>query len=258
MYDLYFHKSPSPYKIAMFFEEAGLDYRTILVNVGRGEQFKEEFVAISPNSKVPVICDSVPVGGGAPLFLFESDAILLYLAEKENKLLPAEPRQRSELLAWLFWQAACQGPMCGQSVHFNMFAPENDYARHRYLTEAKRLFRVLDHRLKDREFVVGDEYSIVDIACYPWTEVTGRLVVGIESLDDFPHLRRWSDAVAARPATQRGIQRLRDDEEANQERGRLSLEEFATNMFGHDRERAKAAAASARPILTKAGVHFSG
>lgn len=251
MYDLYFHKSPNTYKISMFFEEAGVQYRTHVVHVGAGEQFTPEFVAISPNSKVPVIRDPEPLGGGEPILVFESGAILLYLAEKLDVMIPHDAHGRAEVLKWLFWQAASFGPMMGQCAHFNMFSPETTYAHARYSREARRLYKVLDQRLASHEFVGGSEYSIADIACYPWTEERPRVCAGLDSIDEYPNIARWSAAVMARPATQRGYQRLREDEEAG-----ASLEEFAMNMFGHSPEQARRSAESARATLERVALQF--
>lgn len=252
MYDLYFHKSPNTYKISMFFEEAEVEYRTHVVHVGAGEQFTPEFVAISPNSKVPVIRDHAPLGGGDPIVVFESGAILLYLADKLNLLIPNDPHGRAEVLKWLFWQVASFGPMMGQCAHFQMFSPETTYARERYLREALRLYTVLDRRLEECEFVGGSDYSIADIACFPWTEERARTCAGIETLDNFPNIARWSAAVTSRSATQRGYDRLRKDEQVG-----ASLEQFAMNMFGHSPEQARQSAASARATLERVALQFS-
>src|SRR6185503_19487219 len=168
MLDLYFWTTPNGYKIAIALAEMNLPHRVVPVNLGKGEQFKPEYLAISPNNKMPALVDDDPKGGGAPISVFESGAILLYLAEKAGQFLPSDLRGRFEVMQWLFWQMAGLGPMAGQNGHFNVFAPEKiPYAIERYTKETNRLYGVLDKRLADREFVAG-AYSIADIACYPW------------------------------------------------------------------------------------------
>ncbi|TJY58317.1 thiol:disulfide oxidoreductase [Sinimarinibacterium sp. CAU 1509] len=200
MIDLYYWTTPNGHKITMFLEETGLEYRIVPVRIGRGEQFTPEFLAIAPNNRIPAIVDHAPADGGAPLSLFESGAILQYLAEKTGQFLPTEIRARAETLQWLFWQMAGLGPMAGQNHHFKKYAAEKiPYAIDRYVKETNRLYGVLNKRLADREFVSG-EYSIADMASYPWIvphEAQGQ------SLDDFPHLKRWFNTIAERPATQR-------------------------------------------------------
>ena len=200
MIDLFHWPTPNGHKITIFLEEAGLPYRLHPVDIGKGDQFKPEFLAIAPNNRIPAIVDQAPADGGAPVSLFESGAILLYLAEKTGKFLPADLRGRAEVLQWLFWQMGGLGPMAGQNGHFNIYAPEKlPYAMERYTKETARLYGVLNKRLADREFVAGS-YSIADIASYPW-------IVPHQShkqdLNAFPHLKRWFDAIAARPAVQR-------------------------------------------------------
>ncbi|HEY0468871.1 MAG TPA: glutathione binding-like protein, partial [Polyangiaceae bacterium] len=185
-------------------EETGLAYRVLPVNIGKGDQFKPEFLQIAPNNRIPAIVDQQPLDSGAPISVFESGAILLYLADKTGQLIPKDLRGRTEALEWLFWQMAGLGPMAGQNGHFNHAAPEKlPYAISRYERETARLFAVLDKRLKDRDFVAGagrGEYSIADIASYPWTRNYARLNQDIEQ---FPNLKRWQDVIAARPATER-------------------------------------------------------
>jgi GST-like protein len=203
MIDLYFWTTPNGYKISVALEEMQLPYRIHPVNIGKGEQFKPEFLKISPNNRIPAIVDNEPEGGGPPVSLFESGAILLYLAEKTGKFIPADLRGRAEVLQWLFWQMAGLGPMAGQNGHFNVYAPEKiPYAIERYTKETNRLYGVLNTRLKDREFVAG-AYSIADMACYPW--IRPHRSHG-QNLDDFPHLKRWFDAVAARPAVRKAYE----------------------------------------------------
>jgi len=196
--DLYFAPTPNGLKARLFLEEAELPYRVIPVQLSKGEQFKPEFAAISPNNKIPAIVDHAPIGGDAPLPVFESGAILLYLAEKIGRFLPAASRDRIDVLQWLFWQVGGLGPMAGQIGHFNVFAPEPvPYAIERYTREVHRLYGVLDRRLAAREFIAG-EYSIADIACYPW--IVPHAGHG-QDFGDFPHLARWFETIAARPAT---------------------------------------------------------
>jgi GST-like protein len=205
--DLYFWATPNGLKVKLFLEEAGLPYRTVPVNIGKGEQFKPEFLAISPNNKIPAIVDHEPAGGGAPISLFESGAILLYLAEKTGRFIPADLRGRVEVLQWLLWQVAGLGPMAGQTGHFKVYAPEKvPYAIERYTKEVNRLYGVLNKRLADREFVAG-AYSIADIACYPW--IVPHKAHG-QNLDDFSHLQRWFETVRARPATIKSYEGVED------------------------------------------------
>jgi GST-like protein len=188
----------------MFLEETGLDYTIQPIDIGKGDQFDPAFLKIAPNNRMPVIVDHNPADSGAPLSVFESGAILLYLAEKTRQFIPAELRGRVEVLQWLFWQMGGLGPMAGQNHHFVQYAPENlPYAIERYVNETNRLYGVLDKRLADRPFVAGDGYSIADMASYPW-------IVGHEKqqqkLEDFPHLERWFRTIEARPATVRAYE----------------------------------------------------
>jgi len=199
MIELYFWPTPNGLKVKLFLEEAQLPYRLVLVNLGKGEQLAPAFLAIAPNNRIPAIVDREPADGGPPLPLFESGAILWYLAEKTGRFLP-RGRARMEVLAWLFWQMAGLGPMAGQNGHFRAYAPRPiPYAIERYTRETHRLYGVLDQRLARREFIAG-EYSIADMACYPW--IVPHAAHG-QDLDEFPHLRRWFEAIRARPATVR-------------------------------------------------------
>ena len=200
MIDLYFWPTPNGLKLKLFLEEAGLPYRAVPVDIGKGEQHRPEFRLVSPNGKIPALVDHDPPGGGAPLSLFESGAMLLYLAEKIRKFIPVDVRGRAEVLQWLFWQVGGLGPIAGQNGHFRVYAPtEIPYAVERYTKEVNRLYGVLDKRLADREFIAGN-YSIPDMACYPW--IVPYKPQG-QDLNDFPHLKRWFGRVAARPATLR-------------------------------------------------------
>lgn len=201
MIALHYWTTPNGHKITLFLEEAGLPYTIFPVNIGKDEQFKAEFLKIAPNNRIPAIVDHQPADGGAPLSLFESGAILLYLAEKTGQFIPQDLRGRQEVSQWLFWQMGGLGPMAGQNHHFNRFAREKiPYAIERYVNETARLYGVLDKRLADRQFVAGDEYSIADMAIYPWIVPH---TYQQQNLDDFPHLKRWFDSIAGREATQR-------------------------------------------------------
>jgi len=203
MIDLYFWATPNGRKLTIALEEFELPYQVFPVNMGRGEQFKPEFLAISPNNRIPAIVDHAPADGGAPISVFESGAILLYLADKTGKLIPRDVRSRTQVLEWLMWQMGGVGPMFGQVNHFVAYAPEKiPYAINRYVNEAKRLLRVLDKRLTGREFVAG-AYSIADIASYAWiASARDRL---IKDPFEYPNVVRWLDAIAARPAVVRGM-----------------------------------------------------
>jgi len=204
MIDLYYWPTPNGHKITLFLEECGLPYRIVPVDIGKGDQFKPDFLRISPNNKMPAIVDDDPADGGEPLGVFESGAILVYLAEKTGRLLPAEPRGRTEALQWLFWQVGGLGPMAGQTHYFLNYAKERvPHAIDRYVGETARLYGVLDRRLADREFVAGP-LSIADLAIYPW-------VVSHENqkqdLSDFPSVKRWYESMAARPSTIRAYEK---------------------------------------------------
>ena len=189
----------------MFLEESGLEHRVVPVNIGAGEQFRPAFLAISPNNRMPAIVDHAPAGGGAPLSGFESGAILLYLAEKTGHFIPADLRGRVQVLEWLFWQVGGLGPMAGQNHHFVQYAPEPiAYAIKRYVDETGRLYGVLNKHLAERVFVAGDDYTIADMAAYPWVVPHRRQQM---DLDNFPHLKRWYEAIQARPGTVRAYER---------------------------------------------------
>jgi len=200
MIDLHYWPTPNGHKVAMFLEETAMPYRIVPVNIGKGEQFKPEFLAISPNNRIPAIVDHRPLDGGPPISVFESGAILLYLADKSEQFIPSDIRGRTQVTEWLFWQVAGLGPMAGQNHHFSRYAPEKiPYAIDHYVKETNRLYGVLNKRLAGREFIAGD-YSIADMAAYPWVvphEAQGQ------NLCDFPHLKRWFETIEARPATVR-------------------------------------------------------
>lgn len=202
MIDVYGPPTPNVIKVLVALEEFGLPYRRVPLSLKDNEQFSPPFLAISPNNKVPAVVDHDPADGGEPLALFESGAILIYLAEKTGTLLPTELRARSTVLAWVMWQMAGQGPMLGQAGHFRNVAPDIiPYAIQRYTDEAARLYRVLDTRLEGREWI-ADDFSIADIICWPWTLF--RANHGI-TLDDYPHVARWFEAFRARPSVERAI-----------------------------------------------------
>ena len=197
MIEVYGGDSPNVIKVLVALQELGMAYQRKPLDIMRGEQFTDAYLAINPNSKIPGIVDHLPVDGGAPLALFESGAILIYLAEKGGALLPADPRPRGETIGWLMWQMAGQGPMLGQAGHFRNYAPEpNPYGVKRYGDEAARLYRVLDARLEARAFITGT-YSIADIACFPW--ILFRAHHGVD-LADHPNVARWFDSMIARPS----------------------------------------------------------
>jgi GST-like protein len=224
MIDLYFWTTPNGYKVLMFIEETGIEHRIVPINISAGEQFAPEFLKVSPNNRIPAIVDQAPAEGGAPISVFESGAILLYLAEKCGRFIPADLRGRVEVLQWLFWQMGGLGPMAGQNHHFALYAPEKiPYAIKRYVDETNRLYGVLDKRLADREFLAG-EYSIADMACYPWIVPWKRQG---QNLDDFPNIRRWFEAIRARAATLRAYERGKAINDT-----RVVTEEAAKVLFG--------------------------
>jgi GST-like protein len=205
MIDLYAWPTPNAYKVSIMLEETGLPYTVIPVNIMAGEQFEPSFLKISPNNRMPAIVDHDVVGG--PLSVFESGAILMYLAEKTGQFWPLEPHQRYQVAEWVMWQMAGLGPMLGQAGHFKMAAPEKiPYAVERYTNEAKRLFRVLDTQLEGKEFIAG-QYSIADMMSYPWSLSAERLEI---PLDEVPNVVRWQAAMAERPAVKRGMELLAD------------------------------------------------
>jgi GST-like protein len=201
MIDLYYWTTPNGHKVTLFLEEAGLPYKIHPINIGKGEQFEAGFLSIAPNNRIPAIIDREPEGGGEPVALFESGAILLYLADKIDRFIPGDVHGRAEVLQWLFWQMGGLGPMAGQNHHFSGYAPEKiPYAIDRYVRETARLYGVMDKRLVDRPFLAGETYSIADMASYPWIVPHERQG---QDLADFPHLKRWYDAIAGRSATKR-------------------------------------------------------
>jgi GST-like protein len=229
MIDVYYWTTPNGHKITMYLEETGLDYNVKPVNIGKGEQFEAAFLAISPNNKMPAIVDHAPTGGGKPINVFESGAILLYLAGKTGLLIPKDLRGQVECLEWLMWQMAGLGPMLGQNHHFSTYAPEKiPYAIDRYVKETSRLYAVLNKRLAGRDFILGKHYSIADIACYPWI-IPDRQG---QDMGEFPNLRRWHAAIKSRPATVRAYD---IQKRVNPNRNTLRTEEEKKILFGQDK-----------------------
>jgi GST-like protein len=226
MIDLYYWTTPNGHKITIFLEESGLAYRINPINIGKGEQFQPDFLRIAPNNRIPAIVDHDPAEPGAPVSVFESGAILLYLAEKTSRFIATDLRGRVETLQWLFWQMGGLGPMAGQNHHFVQYAPEKiPYAIERYVKETSRLYAVLDRRLAEREFIAGP-YSIADMAAYPWVVPWQRQG---QTLSDFPNLQRWFETVAERPAVKRAYARAA---EINSQP--VMSEEAKKVMFGQD------------------------
>lgn len=205
MIDLYYWPTPNGHKITLFLEEAGIPYTIKPVNIAKGEQFEPDFLKIAPNNRMPAIVDHAPAGGGEPISVFESGAILVYLADKYGQFIPQDPRGRVVCTEWLFWQMGGLGPMCGQNHHFNQYAPEKiPYAINRYVNETNRLYGVLNRQLEGRAFICGDVYTIADMASYPWIVPHERQG---QSLADFPNLKRWFDAIWGRPASKRAYEK---------------------------------------------------
>ena len=228
MIDLYYWTTPNGHKVSIFLEEAELDYEIHPINIGRGEQFAEEFLAIAPNNRIPAIVDRHPADGGQPLALFESGAILEYLADKSGKFLPRTGRERYTTLQWLYWQMGGLGPMAGQNHHFRNYAPQKiDYAIERYIRETSRLYGVLDKQLEDNDHVAGKEYSIADMAIYPWVKPYENQGQDIE---DFPNVQRWMGNIAARPAVERAYARA---EKINPKDGVEMDDEARKHLFEH-------------------------
>jgi len=229
MIDLYYWTTPNGHKITLFLEEASLEYAIKPINIGKGEQFDPAFLEISPNNRIPAIVDHAPADGGKPISVFESGAILLYLAGKTGKFIPKDLRGQVTTLEWLMWQMGGLGPMAGQNHHFTLYAPEKlPYAIDRYVKETSRLYAVLDKRLKGRDFIAGKQYTIADMAAYPWVipERQGQ------DMDDFPELKRWHAAIRARPATVRAYARAK---EVNPKPPQTRSEEERKVLFGQDR-----------------------
>lgn len=204
MIDLYYWPTPNGHKITIFLEEANIPYKIHPVNIGKDEQFEPSFLKISPNNKIPAIVDHAPAFGGGEFSLFESGAILWYLAEKAQKFIPEEKREKAIVSQWLFWQMGGLGPMLGQNHHFNQFAKEDiPYAKERYTNESARLYGVLNKQLEGKEFVTGDNYTIADMAIYPWVALHEMQK---QNIDDFPEVKRWINKIKERPAVKKAYQ----------------------------------------------------
>src|SRR6476619_2926460 len=226
MIDLYYWTTPNGHKITIFLEETGLPYKFFPINIGKGEQFAKDFLKFSPNNRIPAMIDHDPAGGGAPISVFESGAMLLYLADKTKKFIPQDLRGRTQVLEWLFWQMANLGPNSGQNNHFSNYATEKiQYAMDRYRNEVNRLYGVLDRRLADHEYMAG-EYSIADMATYPWIVPHERQG---QNIADFPHIKRWLDAIKARPAVERAYAKAK---EINPNMGGIRTAEERAILFG--------------------------
>ncbi len=238
MIDVHYWTTPNGHKITIFLEEAGLKYKIIPVNIGKGEQFKAEFLSVSPNNRIPAIVDHDPPGGGKPISVFESGAILLYLAEKTGKFIAKDIRGRVATLEWLFWQMGGLGPMSGQNNHFSNYAVDKiQYAMDRYRNEVNRLYGVMNKRLADHEYLAGD-YSIADMACYPWVVPWERQG---QKMADFPHLKRWLDAIAKRPAV---IKAYEWTPKVNPNQGGIRTAEERAILFGQTAQSVTAAASA--------------
>ena len=226
MIDLYYWTTPNGHKITIFLEETGTPYKIFPINIGKGEQFAKDFLQISPNNRIPAMVDHAPAGGGAPIPVFESGAMLLYLADKTGKLIPSDTRGRYDAIQWLFWQMGGLGPMSGQNNHFSQYANDKiPYAIDRYRNEVNRLYGVLNKKLAGRDFIAG-EYSIADMASYPWIVPHERQG---QNIADFPHIKRWLDAIKARPAVERAYAKAK---EVNPNMGGIRTAEERAILFG--------------------------
>ncbi len=205
MIDLYYWPTPNGKKVTILLEETGLPYKVVPLNIGRGDQFTDAFLKLNPNHRMPAIVDHEPLGGGAPMGIFESGAIMMYLAEKAGKFWPQTPREKYEVTEWVVWQMANQGPKLGECGHFRRLGDtqgDQSYAVRRFTDEANRLYGVLNNRLYDRRFIAGDEYTIADMIAYPWS--TAWKAQG-QDIEEFKYFKRWFEEVGARPAVQRGM-----------------------------------------------------
>ncbi|MGB6758246.1 MAG: glutathione binding-like protein [Xanthobacteraceae bacterium] len=238
MIDVHYWTTPNGHKVTIFLEEAGLKYKIIPINIGKGEQFKADFLTVSPNNRIPAIVDHDPPGGGKPISVFESGAILVYLAEKTGKFIPEDIRGRVAALEWLFWQMGGLGPMSGQNNHFSNYATDKiQYAMDRYRNEVNRLYGVMNTRLAGHEYLAG-EYSIADMACYPWVVPWERQG---QKISDFPHLKRWFDAIAKRPAV---VKAYEWTPKVNPGQGGIRTAEERAILFGQTSQSVTAAAAA--------------
>ena len=240
MIDLHYWTTPNGHKITIFLEEARLPYKIFPVNIGKGQQFERKFLDISPNNRIPAIVDHDPADGGAPIPVFESGSILLYLADKTGKFVPKDLRGRVAALEWLFWQMGNLGPMSGQNNHFSNYAADKiQYAMDRYRNEVNRLYGVMNKRLADHQYLAGD-YSIADMASYPWVTIWERQHQNIE---DFPHIKRWLDAIKARPAV---VKAYEWTPKINPSQGGIRTAEERAILFGQSAQTVAAAAQRAR------------
>src|SRR5262245_27627998 len=235
MIDVHYWTTPNGHKVTIFLEETGLPYKIFPVNIGKGEQFQRAFLKISPNNRIPAMVDHEPAGGGPRIAVFESGAMLLYLAEKTGKFIPRDLRARTEVIQWLFWQMGNLGPMSGQNNHFSNYAVEKlPYAVDRYRNEVNRLYGVLNMRLEDRAYVAGD-YSIADMASYPWVALHERQH---QTIADFPNVQRWLEAIKVRPAVVRAYEKAK---EGNPNAGGIRTAEERAILFGQTAASVKAA-----------------
>jgi GST-like protein len=241
MIDLHYWTTPNGHKITIFLEETGLPYKIFPVNIGKGEQFAKDFLKISPNNRIPAMVDHDPPGGGAPVSVFESGAMLMYLADKTGKFWPKDLRGRTAVSEWLFWQMANLGPNSGQNNHFSNYAQEKiPYAMDRYRNEVNRLYGVMNRRLADNAYLAGADYSIADMASYPWIVPHERQG---QKIADFPHVKRWLDAIYERPAIKRAYAKAK---EVNPNPGGIRTAEERAILFGQTAESIAKAAAAAR------------
>jgi len=239
MIDLYTVATPNGHKISIMLEEVGLPYNLIAKSIAKGDQFQPDFLKIGPNGKFPALVDNDPVGGGAPISVFETGAMLIYLADKSGMLLPREPHKYYDTMQWLMWQMAGLGPMHGQANHFVRYAPEHhEYATVRYMRESIRLLNVLDGHLQGRDWIAAGEYTIADIACWPWVRAIRLIDL---DLADFPNIKRWYERMEARPAVERGKKVINDLVYGGKpmERRQLNAEHWSW-MFGEEQHKKRA------------------
>jgi GST-like protein len=243
MYDVHYWPTPNGKKVTILLEELGAAYRVVPCNIGRGDQFTDDFLKMNPNHRMPVLVDRDPAGGGEPIAIFESGAIMTYVAEKEGRFLPADARGRTEVLQWVFWQMANQGPKSGECGHFRRLGEaqgDQSYAVRRFTDEVNRIYGVLNNRLYDRRYLAGDDYTIADMISYPWTvnwQGQGQ------DIEEFPYFKRWHEELAARPAVQRGMAVEHGDKE---DPASVSDEERAARMKRLFNQRARPAPAGGR------------
>lgn len=227
MIDFYYWTTPNGHKVTLFLEEVGLEYKVCPINIGKGDQFNPEFLKIAPNNRIPAIVDNDPIGGGEAIALFESGAILEYLADKTGKFLATSGPKRYEALQWLYWQMGGFGPMLGQNHHFNKHAAEKvPYAIERYENESRRLYRILNEQLEGKNFITGDDYTIADMACYPWALYADSQNV---NLNDYPHVQAWIKRIDERPATKAAYALI---PQYNPRQGQPVTEEERKHLYG--------------------------